>query len=232
MPDGKAVQTMFSDISGKYDAANHILSGGIDVYWRWRLVRAVKRCKPASVVDLATGSGDVAFALRRALPDNCPVTGLDFCEPMLDMARKKQANRKLRGELSFSFGDAMQLQLPDDSAGALTIAFGLRNFEDRAKGLKEIHRVLEPDQGTLFVLEFSQPYTLLKPFYGFYLRTILPFFAKLATGNRSAYEYLAGSIESFPDRQSLSEELTAAGFRDVRAIGLTGSIVALHSARA
>lgn len=232
MPEGKAVQSMFSGISGSYDAANRILSGGIDIYWRYRLVRAVKNSRPTSVADLATGSGDVAFALRRALPDSCSIQGLDFCEPMLDVARQKNDRRKSASDLSFEFGDCMDLPLEDHSLDAVTIAFGLRNFENRDRGLREIRRVLKQDKGTLFVLEFSQPNSLLKPFYRFYLNKILPAVAKLATGNRSAYEYLAGSIESFPEKSALSDEIKSAGFRSVKAIGLTGSIVALHIARA
>jgi demethylmenaquinone methyltransferase/2-methoxy-6-polyprenyl-1,4-benzoquinol methylase len=232
MPEGKAVQSMFSGISGSYDAANRILSGGIDVYWRYRLVKAVKKSRPTSVADLATGSGDVAFALRRALPHSCSIKGLDFCEPMLDVARRKNNRRKRASDLTFEFGDCMHLPLGDNSVDAVTIAFGVRNFEDRDRGLREIRRVLKKDKGTLFVLEFSQPYPILKPFYRFYLNNILPAVAKLATGNRSAYEYLAGSIESFPEKSALSNEIKSAGYQSVRAIGLTGSIVALHIAKA
>lgn len=233
MPEGKAVQSLFSGISGRYDAANHILSGGVDWYWRHRLVRAVKAHRPRAVADLATGSGDVAFALRKALPPDCPVHALDFCEPMLDVARVKQAGRKhLRGDLDFAFGDCLDLPLPDGSADAVTIAFGLRNLEDRHKGLEEMRRVLDRERGSLFVLEFTQPATWFKPFYRFYLKHFLPRFAKWATGNRSAYEYLVGSINSFPSKEELAREITAAGFSDVRATGLTGSIVALHEARA
>jgi demethylmenaquinone methyltransferase/2-methoxy-6-polyprenyl-1,4-benzoquinol methylase len=232
MPEGKAVQSMFSGISGRYDAANHILSGGVDWYWRYRLVRAVRRHRPSAVADLATGSGDVAFALRRKLPADCPIHALDFCEPMLDVAREKQARRHLRGDLTFAFGDCLQLPLPDASVEAVTIAFGLRNLEDRHKGLCEMRRILKPGSGALFVLEFSQPDRWLKPFYKFYLHRVLPRIAAFATGDKAAYDYLAGSIEQFPSKPELSEELRNAGFTEVRATGLTGSIVALHMGKA
>lgn len=228
MPEGKAVQTMFSGISGKYDSANHILSGGIDWYWRYRLVNAVRRHNPCAVADLATGSGDVAFALRRRLPPGCPIHALDFCEPMLEVAREKQQRRRLDGALTFSFGDCLDLPLPDASVEAVTIAFGLRNLEDRHKGLLEMRRILKPGTGALFVLEFSQPEPWLKPLYRFYLNRILPSLARIATGNREAYDYLAGSINSFPSRPELSRELEAAGFEHINARGMTGSIVALH----
>lgn len=219
---------MFSGISGRYDAANHLLSGGIDWYWRYRLVRAVHGHQPGAVADLATGSGDVAFALRRKLSPACPVHALDFCEPMLDVARTKQKRRKLNGALDFAFGDCLNLPLSDSSVEAVTIAFGLRNLEDRHKGLREMYRILKPDTGALFVLEFSQPDPWLKPFYKFYLHQVLPRVAALATGDKAAYDYLAGSIEQFPHKSALAEELHEAGFSRVRAIGLTGSIVALH----
>lgn len=232
MPEGNAVQSMFSGISDRYDLANRLLSGGVDSYWRWRLVRGVRRHRPETVVDLATGSGDVAFALRRALPASCAIRGLDFCEPMLEQARIKQGRRSLKGPLSFEFGDGMDLPLPSGTVDALTIAFGLRNFEDRLKGLKEMHRVLKPQRGTAFILEFSQPSALIRPFYRLYLHGLLPTLAKWATGNRSAYEYLGGSIESFPSKGALCDEIRDAGFAEVQAIGLTGSIVAIHRAKA
>ena len=231
MPEGKAVQSMFSGISGRYDSANHILSGGIDWYWRHRLVNAVRKHAPSAVADLATGSGDVAFALRKKLPETCPIHALDFCEPMLDVARQKQSAKPHPGELSFAFGDCLDLPLPDNSVEAVTIAFGLRNLEDRHKGLLEMRRILKPGTGALFVLEFTQPEPWLKPFYRFYLQTILPTVAKWATGNRDAYEYLVGSINQFPHKDALSAELEAAGFKSVTATGMTGSIVALHIGR-
>ena len=230
MPKGKAVQNMFSGISGRYDFANHLLSGGVDWYWRHRLVQAVRRHDPCAVADLATGSGDVALALRKKLKAECPIQGLDFCEPMLDVARKKHSTKSLPGELSFAFGDCMDLPLADHSLEAVTIAFGLRNFEDRHRGLSEMRRVLKPGSGALFVLEFTQPDAWLKPFYGFYLKHILPHFARIATGDKAAYDYLAGSINAFPDKSSLTEEILGAGFSKVEATGLTGSIVALHKA--
>jgi demethylmenaquinone methyltransferase/2-methoxy-6-polyprenyl-1,4-benzoquinol methylase len=222
---------MFSGISGRYDSANHILSGGIDWYWRYRLVSAVRRHNPCAVADLATGSGDVAFALRKKLPPACPIHALDFCEPMLEVARQKQSAKPQAGELSFAFGDCLNLPLADNSVEAVTIAFGLRNLEDRHKGLMEMRRILKPGTGALFVLEFTQPDKWLKPFYRFYLQSILPSIAKWATGNRDAYEYLVGSINEFPHKSALADEIRQAGFENVTATGLTGSIVALHVAK-
>ncbi len=220
---------MFAGIAGRYDIANHLLSGGIDFYWRRILARKVREFAPGEIVDLATGSGDVAFKLRDTIGKDTPVTGLDFCEPMLDEARRKKEENADYADIEFRFGDCMQLPLEDNSADAVTISFGVRNFEDRQKGLREILRVLRPG-GCLFVLEFSQPDPWFRPFYYFYLKYILPLVAGIATGDKSAYDYLAGTIENFPTKEALAAELRTAGFDRVDAIGLTFSIVAIHMA--
>lgn len=230
MPEGKAVSQMFAGIAGRYDLANHLLSGGIDFYWRRILTRKVKAFGPKEVVDLATGSGDVAFKLRDRLGPEVPVTGLDFCEPMLEEARQKKQNKATYTDLRFEFGDCMALPLEDNSVDAVTISFGVRNFEDRQKGLKEILRVLRPG-GRLYVLEFSQPDKWFRPIYYFYLKYILPWVAAIATGDKSAYDYLAGTIENFPTKEALAEQLTLAGLDTVEAEGLTFSIVAIHEAQ-
>lgn len=220
---------MFAGIAGRYDLANHLLSGGIDFYWRRVLTRMVRAFQPKEVVDLATGSGDVAFKLRDRLGPAVPVTGLDFCQPMLDEARAKRKKKPGYEDLRFEFGDCMALPLESDSVQAVTISFGVRNFEDRQKGLQEILRVLRPG-GRLYLLEFSQPDRWFRPVYYFYLKYILPWVAAIATGDKSAYDYLAGTIENFPTKGALAEQLKRAGFETVRATGLTFSIVAVHEA--
>ena len=230
MPEGKAVSQMFAGIAGRYDVANHLLSGGIDFYGRRVLTRLVRERSPKNVVDLATGSGDVAFKLRDRLGPAVAINGLDFCEPMLDEARRKKTQHAAYSDIAFNFGDCMDLPLADASADAVTISFGVRNFEDRQRGLKEILRVLRPG-GSLFVLEFSQPDPWFRPFYYLYLKFILPLVAGIATGDKSAYDYLAGTIENFPTKEALSEQLTLAGYETVHATGLTFSIVAIHEAR-
>ena len=230
MPEGKAVSRMFAGIAGRYDLANHLLSGGIDFYWRRVLTRMVRAFGPREVVDLATGSGDVAFKLRDRLGPGVPVRGLDFCEPMLDEARAKTKKSPAYSDIRFDFGDCMALPLEADTVDAVTISFGVRNFEDRQKGLKEILRVLRPG-GQLFVLEFSQPDRWFRPIYYFYLKFILPWVAAIATGDKSAYDYLAGTIENFPTKEALAEQLKLAGFETVKATGLTFSIVAIHEAQ-
>ena len=230
MPEGKSVNKMFAGIADRYDLANHLLSGGVDFYWRRVLTRMVKACTPKDMVDLATGSGDVAFKLRDRIGTGIPITGLDFCEPMLKEARAKRAAKASYSDIVFEFGDCMDLPLDDNSVDAVTISFGVRNFENRLRGLREILRVLRPG-GSLFVLEFSQPDKWFSPIYYFYLKFILPWVAALATGDKSAYDYLAGTIEDFPSKEALTEQLKHAGYETVKATGLTFSIVAIHKAQ-
>ena len=229
MPEGTTVSTLFGRIAERYDTANHLLSFGIDYRWRRVLCRMVREHRPADVLDLATGSGDVLFKLRDTLGPEVSLTGLDFCEPMLAQARRKKREHASYTDLKFAYGDCMALPLEYASADAVTVAFGVRNFEDRARGLREILRVLRPG-GALFVLEFSQPAAWFRPFYYLYLKYILPLVAALATRNKSAYDYLAGSIEQFPAKATLSRQLREAGFATVDATGLTFSIVAIHRA--
>jgi demethylmenaquinone methyltransferase/2-methoxy-6-polyprenyl-1,4-benzoquinol methylase len=222
---------MFARIAARYDLANRLLSGGIDKWWRRRLVNAVRRHSPKNVLDLATGSGDVAFALSCGLDVKTEIVGMDFCQPMLDeaIAKKTRANDPRFSLVTFKPGDGLNLPIADASFDAVTISFGLRNMADRHRALSEMRRVLRPS-GRLWVLEFSQPYGWFKPFYYFYLRRILPIIAGAVTGDRAAYVYLNETIEQFPGRSALSAEIQAAGFSQVTASALTFGIVALHEA--
>ncbi len=227
-PDPDVVRATFEGIAPRYDLANHLLSGGLDFLWRRRLIREAKADQPRDVLDLATGSGDVALALRKALSVEAQITGLDFCPPMLAEAeRKRIAAGHSPDSLRFLQGDCLSMDFPDDSFDLVTIAFGLRNLCDRAIGLSEMQRVLRPG-GRLLILEFSQPFFFLRPFYYLYLRLILPLFARWVTGDRKAYEYLGSSISGFPDRFGLAEELRQANFGKISFVSLTGAVVALH----
>jgi demethylmenaquinone methyltransferase/2-methoxy-6-polyprenyl-1,4-benzoquinol methylase len=232
MPDPTAVKNMFGRIAPRYDLANRVLSLGIDRWWRWQQVREVVRRCPKTVVDLATGSGDVAFALARKLPPDARVLGLDFCQPMLDQANAKKEHFHRGAPIEFRFGDGLNLPVEDNSVDALTISFGLRNMADRARALSEIRRILKPDRGHLYLLEFSQPQAWFNPIYRYYLRHLLPRVAGLLTGDQSAYNYLGDTIGSFPDRKGLADEIRAAGFSTVNHRGMTFGIVALHVAKA
>lgn len=222
---------MFGRIARRYDVANRLLSGGADVGWRKCLVATIRRQNPKDVLDLATGSGDVAFALSRGLPPGTRIVGMDFCQPMLDEAERKKATAGASAfpNVTFRQGDGLALPLPAESFDAVTIAFGLRNLADRDRGLREMHRVLRAG-GRLYVLEFSQPHRWFRPLYFFYLRRILPGVAGWVTGDKAAYVYLNDTIASFPNREALSLEIAAAGFRQVEARGLTLGTVALHEA--
>ena len=227
-PDPEAVRATFESVAPRYDLANHFLSGGIDFYWRKKLVKLASEQTCDHVLDLATGSGDVLFALRDGLPHETAITGVDFCEPMLEEARNKREVKGLDEDSNkFLWGDCLSLDFPDNSFDLITISFGLRNLADREKGLKEMNRVLKPG-GRLIVLEFSQPFFWFRPLYYFYLRLILPWMARLVTGDRDAYLYLGSSISAFPDRFGLVREFENAGFEKIRFTSLTFAIVALH----
>ena len=224
---GSAVKQMFSGIASRYDFANRVLSLGLCVLWRNRLVDAVAELKPHIVADLATGSGDVAFALRRALPRETEITGYDFCEPMLEIGRRR-AQQEAVG-LEFKIGDCMQLPLATGSCDVVTIAYGVRNFENRAQGLSELARVTR-DGGTVLILEFSQPQIWFRPLHFIHVRLLLPILAGVLTGDFGAYKYLGTSIAGFPNAKELSSELKMAGFREIRVESLLFGTVALHRA--
>ena len=231
MPDPGAVNTMFGRIAHRYDLANRLLSFGIDTHWRSQLVGSVVTAQPRNILDLATGSGDVAFALARKLRASARIIGLDFCEPMLEQAEVRRVSKPERyAGVEFMLGDASALPMPDESFDTVTIAFGFRNFANRSRCLSEILRVLRRD-GWLYILEFSQPWAPIRPFYAAYMRRLAPAVASLVTGDRQAYEYLATSIENFPDRKTLELEIREAGFLDVKSKPLTLGVVALHQAR-
>lgn len=233
MPDPVAVNSMFSRIARRYDAANLLLSGGIDRRWRRRLVRAVAAAEPTDILDLATGSGDVAFALRRAFTRPRRIVGMDFCQPMLDeaIAKQKRMNPAPGTLIEFRPGDGLALPCADASFDAVTISFGLRNMADRHRALTEMRRVLRPG-GRVHILEFSQPVAGFRPLYYFYTKRLLPPIAGWVTGDRAAYAYLNASIEAYPDHLAMIEELRRAGFKNVTATRLTLGIVALHQGEA
>jgi demethylmenaquinone methyltransferase/2-methoxy-6-polyprenyl-1,4-benzoquinol methylase len=219
---------MFARIASPYDRLNHLLSGGMDYWWRHLLLRSVRSAAHQSqtsnlkfeILDLACGTGDVTLLLQRAGYD---AIGADFCAPMLERARAKGVGKTI-------IADALDLPFPNEFFDAATIAFGYRNFEDRPRALAELLRVLRPG-GSLHILEFSQPFRLFRPFYYFYLGRVLPAAARLFCRERAAYEYLSCSIEAFPDVQSIARELESAGFEAITWIRPTLGIVAIHQAR-
>lgn len=223
------IREMFGRISHRYDFTNRLISFGIDKYWRAVLLKAVASQKPAYVCDLATGTGDVAFEIKKRFKDKTEVLGVDFCQGMLDQAEiRKQKDPRFKN-ITFKQGDCLDLPLEPNSVDAITISFGFRNFENRNQGLSEMYRVLRPG-GRLYILEFSQPNVFFKPFYYLYARYMLPILASVTTGCKDAYKYLIRSVEAFPDRFSISKEIQNVGFAHVKAKPLTFGSVALHQA--
>ena len=216
------ISAMFGRVAARYDLMNHVMGGGLDIYWRWRLVRAVARQQPARVLDIATGSGDVLLALKRNRAYTERAIGADFCLPMLQHARQKGARHLL-------VGDGIHLPFPDASFDATTISWGLRNFADRLAGLREMRRVLRPG-GRAYVLEFSHPAAWLAPVYFWYLRNVMPMYAQFITPERGAYEYLGDSIRAFPSQPQLAAMMLDAGFSAARWTNLSLGIAALHVA--
>ena len=219
---GRAVQRLFGIIARRYDLANRVLSIGFDVSWRRRAARIVQQWQPQQVLDLATGSGDLALAIATVCP-LATVIGADFCLPMLREARRK-------GVASLVQADGLRLPFSDAAFDAVTIAFGLRNMESWQDGLAEMARVLR-GAGHLLVLDFSVPRPPLRGLYRFYLHRILPRLAAILTGDRGAYEYLGASIEKFPQGDEMCALIAAAGFDEVKFETRTGGIVSLYAAR-
>ena len=221
MPDPAYVHAAFSAIAERYVTANHILSLGTDIMWRARVVQMVAEWKPASLLDIATGTGDLALAIKRALPE-IDVLGTDFCRPMLDVAVRRGLSRVLEA-------DAMNLPLEDASFDAATVAFGLRNMADYGKALREFCRVLKPG-GHLLVLDFSMPENIFAAPYRLYLHHVLPRIAGLVTGNSDAYAYLGDSIEAFPRGEAFRQLMLACGFKNPTSLPLCMGIASIYTA--
>ena len=215
------VRSMFSSIARRYDLANHLLSGGLDFLWRKRTAHLVRAWKPARILDLATGSGDLALTIRAACPDSLLV-GADFCHPMLRVAQSKGLGNLITA-------DGLRLPFADASFDALTIAFGLRNMESWPAALAEMHRVLHPG-GHLLVLDFSIPPPPLRWIYRPYLHHAMPRLASFLTGEKSAYDYLGDSIEQFPHGENMCSLLRDAGFLEPTCEPLSAGIVSLYVA--
>lgn len=218
----ESVRELFSAIAGRYQAVNHLLSGGLDFYWRAVAVRLIRRWKPSLVLDVATGSGDLALAIRKGCPGS-RVIGADFCHPMLEVAR---AN----GLQELVTADGMHLPFPEGTFDVVTAAFGLRNMASWQAGLSEMASVLKPG-GHLLILDFSLPtLPVIRPLYRFYLHRILPVIAGIATGRTDAYEYLGGSIEKFPSGRSMTALIESCGFMNAKAYPLTLGTVSIYTA--
>ena len=226
---GDRVRRMFGEIAPRYDFLNHLLSLNVDRYWRWRTVRRVPPRGTAPILDICTGTGDLALAYHRAARGQTPVVGADFCPEMLSIARDKQKRAGITTGLTFVEADAQSLPFESETFQIVSVAFGLRNVQDTDQGLREMTRVLKPG-GRLAVLEFSVPrWQPFKGLYQWYFKHILPRIGQWFAGSREkAYSYLPASVGEFPSYEALTARMLAAGLDRAEYHSLTGGIATLY----
>lgn len=245
---GDRIQKMFGEISGRYDFLNHFLSGGVDYYWRWRTVRRIRPNGESPILDVCTGTGDLAIAFWKKAGRTTAVVGTDFTPEMLEIARVKTAKMGIPAEatssetngtssstkapLTFQQADTMELPLDSDLYQIVSVAFGLRNVSDTVAGLKEMTRVCKPG-GQVAVLEFSMPRNkLFGAVYRWYFRNILPRIGQLlASNSEAAYKYLPQSVSEFPQDEELAGLMREAGLTDISWTPLTFGIATLYAGR-
>ena len=223
------VRQMFGDIAPRYDFLNHLLSMNVDRYWRWRTVRRLRPQGKSPILDVCTGTGDLALALFRGSRRESEVVGADFCRPMLEIAEQKAERANATEHERFVEADTMRLPFDDDQFQIVSVAFGLRNVADTNAGLREMTRVCAPG-GVVAVLEFSMPQRQpLKAIYGWYFRHILPRIGRLFAKNRhDAYNYLPNSVGQFPQDETLAAMMREAGLSDVTYHPYTFGVATLY----
>ncbi len=219
MPDATYVRDAFARIADRYVLTNHVLSMGMDIWWRRVVTSRIKKWNPERLLDVASGTGDLALEIQDECPD-CEVIASDFCAEML-------AHAASRGIAKTIVADALNLPFPDSQFDVVTVAFGLRNMADYPAALREMNRVLKPG-GRLVILDFSLPEGILRGPYRFYLHKILPKLAGLLTGEKDAYEYLGGSIEQFPAGKGMTDLLETCGFTATQHDPLTFGVVTIY----
>ncbi len=222
------VTQMFDNISKEYDGLNRVISFGIDIKWRNKVVDIVAKTQPNNILDIATGTGDLAISLSKTTAKK--IIGLDISDGMLEVGRKKITNKNLDNTISMVIGDSENLPFEDNSFDAITVAFGVRNFETLDKGLAEIYRVLKPN-GVFVILETSMPTkTPFKQGYNFYTKYILPTIGKLFSKDQSAYSYLCESASVFPFGEALNNILRKIGFINVEDQPQTFGVATIYTA--
>lgn len=223
------VARMFDSISHRYDFLNHFLSLGIDTAWRKKAITMLRPHQPKIILDVATGTGDFALQALRINPDK--VIGVDISEGMLDEGRKKMVNRRVTDKIELLSGDSEKLPFEENKFDAVTVGFGVRNFENLKQGLEEIRRVLKPG-GMLVILEFSRPKKFpFKHVYNFYFKFILPKLGRMISRDKVAYSYLPESVEAFPDGDDFTAILKSVGFNQTACKPVTFGISSIYSAR-
>lgn len=222
---GSRIRQMFGEIAGRYDFMNHFLSAGTDIYWRWKTVRMARPLNAAPILDVCTGTGDLAFAFRKVLDPSAAVYGTDFTHGMLKLAEQKRSGR----DVVFLEADTLSLPFPSDMFQVVSVAFGLRNVSGTVAGLREMTRVCQPG-GKVIVLEFSLPDNrLLSRVYQWYFRNVLPRLGQLLVRNRqAAYEYLPQSVSEFPSGNALTKLMEEAGLVRTSFQKLTGGIATVY----
>ena len=221
------IAAMFNSISGKYDFLNHFLSLGIDILWRKRAVRLLKKHQPKLILDIATGTGDCAIEALSLNPEK--IIGVDISEGMLSVGREKLIKKNLTDKIQLISGDSEFLPFEDNFFDAVIVSFGVRNFENLEKGLSDMLRVLKPG-GKVVILEFSKPKSFpFKQIYQFYFQWILPKIGKLISKNHAAYTYLPDSVEAFPDGDDFLNILNKIGFQKNQCTPLTLGISSIYS---
>jgi demethylmenaquinone methyltransferase/2-methoxy-6-polyprenyl-1,4-benzoquinol methylase len=222
------VESMFDSIAWRYDFLNHFLSFGIDRLWRRRAIRIISHhCKNPEILDVATGTGDLAIAAMKL--DPLRVTGIDISGNMLEIGKEKIIKKGLSDRIELLQGDSENIPLGNNLFDVAMVAFGVRNFSDPLRGLAEMNRVLRYD-GMILVLEFSKPSGLLfRSVYNFYFRNILPFVGRLFSKDKSAYTYLPDSVYQFPDNEKFLALLEEAGFSATRQVKLTGGVASIYT---
>jgi len=225
----KRIRRMFGQVAPSYDLLNHFLSLNIDKYWRWRTTRFVPPIGDAPILDLCSGTGDLALAYDRAARGRVPIVGADFCHEMLVRAVQKAERRDASKRIRFLEADAQQLPLPSNHFQIATVAFGLRNVTDPDRGLAEIVRVTRPG-GRVAILEFSQPrHWLFGRLYRLYFTHVLPTVGQAISRSKdNAYRYLPASVQEFPDGEALADRLRGHGLQDVRFYPFTFGIATLY----
>jgi len=221
------VSEMFDNISGNYDFLNRILSGGIDIYWRRKAISILKKEAPKLILDIATGTGDLAIEANKQLrPDK--IIGVDISQGMLNNGIEKMKKLGLSEKIEMRMGDSEKLLFDDNTFDAVIVSFGVRNFEDLSKGLTDMCRVTKED-GTCVVIELSTPKKFpMKQLYGFYSSKILPTIGKLISKDNAAYSYLPESVKAFPDGEGFLSIFRAAGFKNVYCRALTFGICSIY----
>ena len=220
------VAEMFNNISQRYDLLNHILSMGIDILWRRKAIKLLQEVKPDTVLDVATGTGDFAIEALRLKPSK--ITGIDISQGMLDMGKIKMKNKGYDSKIEMLLGDSENLPFNDNMFDAITVGFGVRNFENLEKGITEMHRVLS-EKGKIAILEFSKPRKFpIKQFYNFYFLNVLPAIGKLISKDPRAYTYLPESVKAFPDGEDFVSIMQKCGYKEVKQIPLTFGIASIY----